>query len=127
MSPLLADMSRYIVDVSMETSRKQGDQHGWRVRNGGAVDALHRPLQSRMGQGSGRLARQDDRSPRPPQSAGLGHWEMFGGSPFGPWWGGPRAWRGPKARRGDVRAAILAVLAEQPMNGYQIIQEIADP
>ena len=31
-----------------------------------------------------------------------------------------------KARRGDVRAAILAVLAEQPMNGYQIIQEIAE-
>jgi DNA-binding PadR family transcriptional regulator len=25
-----------------------------------------------------------------------------------------------------VRAAILAVLAEQPMNGYQIIQEIAE-
>jgi DNA-binding PadR family transcriptional regulator len=25
-----------------------------------------------------------------------------------------------------VRAAILAVLAEQPMNGYQLIQEIAD-
>ena len=32
---------------------------------------------------------------------------------------------GSKARRGDVRAAILAVLAEQSMNGYQIIQEIA--
>ena len=25
-----------------------------------------------------------------------------------------------------MRAAILAVLAEQPMNGYQIIQEIAN-
>jgi DNA-binding PadR family transcriptional regulator len=51
---------------------------------------------------------------------------MFAGPAFGPWWaGGPRGWRGPKARRGDVRAAILAVLAEQPMNGYQIIQEIA--
>ncbi|HEU4945680.1 MAG TPA: PadR family transcriptional regulator [Kribbella sp.] len=52
----------------------------------------------------------------------------FGGPGFGPPWGpgGPRGWRGPKARRGDVRAAILAVLAEQPMNGYQIIQEIAE-
>src|SRR4029450_11675153 len=49
----------------------------------------------------------------------------FGRPRCGPWWGGARAWRGPKARRGDVRAAILAVLAEQPMNGYQIIQEIA--
>jgi len=56
----------------------------------------------------------------------FGNWGMFGSAPFGPpWWAGARASRGPKARRGDVRAAILAVLAEQPMNGYQIIQEIA--
>ena len=55
----------------------------------------------------------------------FGHWGVFGGPGFGPWWGAGRGWRAPKARRGDVRAAILAVLAEQPMNGYQIIQEIA--
>jgi DNA-binding PadR family transcriptional regulator len=29
-------------------------------------------------------------------------------------------------RRGDVRAAVLALLAEEPRNGYQIIQEIAE-
>jgi DNA-binding PadR family transcriptional regulator len=29
-------------------------------------------------------------------------------------------------RRGDVRAAILDVLSVEPMNGYQIIQEIAE-
>ncbi len=60
---------------------------------------------------------------------GHGQWGMFGGPmPFGPpWAGGPKGpWRGPKARRGDVRAAILAVLAEQQLNGYQIIQEIAE-
>ena len=34
--------------------------------------------------------------------------------------------RGPRARRGNVRAAALALLEEQPMNGYQIIQEIAE-
>jgi DNA-binding PadR family transcriptional regulator len=28
-------------------------------------------------------------------------------------------------RNGDVRAAVLVLLAEQPMHGYQIIQEIA--
>jgi DNA-binding PadR family transcriptional regulator len=28
-------------------------------------------------------------------------------------------------RRGDVRAAVLALLAEQPRNGYQLIREIA--
>jgi DNA-binding PadR family transcriptional regulator len=46
------------------------------------------------------------------------------GGPFGP----PRfGGRGPRVRRGDVRAAILDLLAEgQPWNGYQIIQEIAE-
>jgi DNA-binding PadR family transcriptional regulator len=34
--------------------------------------------------------------------------------------------RGPRVRRGDVRAAILDVLAVEPMNGYQIIQQIAE-
>ena len=43
----------------------------------------------------------------------------------GPWAGGPRR-RGPRARRGDVRAAALALLAEQAANGYQIIQEIGE-
>src|SRR4051812_49606671 len=61
----------------------------------------------------------------------------FGGDPrefkamfFGP--GGPghrgggrgrgRGWG--RARRGDVRAAMLVLLAEEPQNGYQLIQEI---
>jgi DNA-binding PadR family transcriptional regulator len=34
--------------------------------------------------------------------------------------------RGPKVRRGDVRAAILDVLSNEAMNGYQIIQQIAE-
>lgn len=34
--------------------------------------------------------------------------------------------RGPRAGRGDVRAAILALLAEQPMHGYQIIRELSE-
>jgi len=32
---------------------------------------------------------------------------------------------GGRARRGDVRSAILRLLAEQPMHGYQIIQELS--
>jgi DNA-binding PadR family transcriptional regulator len=31
---------------------------------------------------------------------------------------------GARMGRGDVRAAVLALLAEKPMHGYQIIQEI---
>ncbi len=34
--------------------------------------------------------------------------------------------RGPRVRRGDVRAAILDVLRTEPMNGYQVIQQIAE-
>ena len=50
------------------------------------------------------------------------------GGPFGP----PKfRGRGPRVRRGDVRAAILDLLAEgreeaRPWNGYQIIQEIGE-
>jgi len=32
--------------------------------------------------------------------------------------------RGGRMKRGDVRAGILALLAEQPCNGYQIMQEL---
>ena len=46
----------------------------------------------------------------------------FGG-PFG-FGGGPGFARGQRARRGDVRAALLALLAEEPRNGYQLMQEI---
>ncbi|HET9649188.1 MAG TPA: PadR family transcriptional regulator [Microlunatus sp.] len=54
-----------------------------------------------------------------------GPWAPFAGQPpFGPPWG--RGWRGPKARRGDVRSAILSVLSDASLNGYQIIQQIAD-
>ncbi|WP_242338577.1 MULTISPECIES: PadR family transcriptional regulator [unclassified Anaeromyxobacter] len=47
----------------------------------------------------------------------------WGGNPFGgnPW---SFFFRGRKTRRGDVRAAILALLSEQPRNGYQIMQEL---
>ncbi|NEC52356.1 helix-turn-helix transcriptional regulator [Actinospica acidiphila] len=58
------------------------------------------------------------------------------GGPGGPWgpgfghggpWGG-RGRGGPRgrARRGDVRASILALLKDRPMHGYEMIQEIAE-
>ena len=43
------------------------------------------------------------------------------GGPHG--WGGPG---GPRARRGDVRTALLVLLAEEPRNGYQLMQEIEE-
>ncbi|HET8561802.1 MAG TPA: PadR family transcriptional regulator [Marmoricola sp.] len=50
---------------------------------------------------------------------------LLGGHPGGG--AGRRSGRGPRVRRGDVRAAILDVLGEQgQLNGYQIIQQIAE-
>jgi DNA-binding PadR family transcriptional regulator len=52
---------------------------------------------------------------------------MFGDQgPFGR--GGPRGrGRGPRrARRGDVRLALLRLLAEEPSNGYQLMQTIEE-
>jgi DNA-binding PadR family transcriptional regulator len=55
--------------------------------------------------------------------------EKFAGPPedwgFGPMFGGHRH-RGPRVKRGDVRAAALALLADEPRNGYQIIQQISE-
>ncbi len=58
----------------------------------------------------------------------------FGRGFGGPGFGGPGFGRGPRGggrgrgrgRRGDVRAAILTLLAERPMHGYEMIQEIAE-
>lgn len=41
---------------------------------------------------------------------------------------GDRGWGhrgGPRVGRGDVRAAILSLLTEQPLHGYELIQQIA--
>lgn len=69
-------------------------------------------------------------------------WDMTGWGR--PGHGGPPPWmaglfgmgrpderRGPRVRRGDVRSAILdvlreAALTEEPVNGYQVIQQIAE-
>ncbi len=71
--------------------------------------------------------------PRHEQGEFDGRRAAFGpfGPPFGhlggPWGpgrgrGGPRG----RARRGDVRASILALLKDRPMHGYEMIQEIAE-
>ncbi|HTS98551.1 MAG TPA: PadR family transcriptional regulator [Streptosporangiaceae bacterium] len=59
---------------------------------------------------------------------GPGPWG--GGGPWGGWWfgtqGPPGPPRGPKAGRGDVRAAILALLRDGPRTGYQIMSDIEE-
>jgi DNA-binding PadR family transcriptional regulator len=44
--------------------------------------------------------------------------------PPGPWGFGGRGRGRGRRGRGDVRAAILALLAERPMHGYEMIQEL---
>src|SRR5579883_751720 len=70
-------------------------------------------LDEEEGRGPGNLSFR-----RPPWSGHGGH----GHRPGGPW--GRRG--GPRVGRGDVRAATLLLLAERPLHGYQIIQEISD-
>jgi DNA-binding PadR family transcriptional regulator len=68
--------------------------------------------------------------PGPGFGFGPGFGPGFGqgfGPGFGFRYGGPRGGRRGRGRgrRGDVRAAILALLAERPMHGYEMIQEIS--
>jgi DNA-binding PadR family transcriptional regulator len=71
-----------------------------------------RPYDRRYGRsGSGRPSR--------------GPWDQV--FPSGPFDRGPGRGRhggSRRGRRGDVRAAMLALLAEQPMHGYEMIQEL---
>ena len=85
--------------------RHRGDEESWPRRGGG-----------RRGHGRG--------GPGFPGRPGFGGPPGFPG--LGSWLGDPRMMRGPRAKRGDVRAAALALLSEGPMNGYQIIQEISE-
>lgn len=59
---------------------------------------------------------------------GFGFGSGFGGGAgFGPGFGGPGFGRGGgRARRGDVRAALLSLLSETSSNGYGLIKAIAE-
>jgi DNA-binding PadR family transcriptional regulator len=68
-----------------------------------------------------------------PHEEWLGHHGAFGPfghlppmppGPPGPWGFGGRGRGRGRRGRGDVRAAILALLAERPMHGYEMIQEL---
>ena len=51
---------------------------------------------------------------------------MRGGPPFGGPGGGPFGGGRGRRRRGDVRTALLILLAEEPRNGYQLMQTIEE-
>ena len=90
--------------------------------------------QGRQGRRGGPWGRRGGPWERGSGFAGAGGWPGgftgsaggFSGGPRGWWPGQPGPARGPKAGRGDVRAAILALLREGPRNGYQIMSEIEE-
>lgn len=61
--------------------------------------------------------------PRRQAFGAFGMWEPPFPPHRGPGYGRGRG-RGRRGRRGDVRAAILALLNERPMHGYEMIQEL---
>ena len=90
-------------------------EENWRGRDDDEDFGWHR----RGHRGHARARAFPGRPPFPPGPPGAPMWAWFGEP-------GPRGGRGPRAKRGDVRAAALALLAEEPMNGYQIIQAISE-
>jgi len=68
------------------------------------------------------------RGPGRPQSGpgwcGPARFKFGPQGPHGPHGHGRGPWS--RARRGNVRAAILSVLAEEPMHGYQIMQRLEE-
>ena len=62
--------------------------------------------------------------PRGPRGGFGGPWDAFDPARGMRGFGGPGF--GPRARRGDVRSAILGLLADGPSNGYGLIKAIGD-
>jgi DNA-binding PadR family transcriptional regulator len=106
----------------MTTYASHGPDRFWGTRGGWAA-----PMTEPEGPHDGH-----DRHGRRHERHGSRRRRGPGGPPgFGPWgdpsgFSGRGPFRGRKAARGDVRASVLALLAEEPMHGYQIITELAD-
>jgi DNA-binding PadR family transcriptional regulator len=89
------------------------------------IDPRSNALREAAQRGAGRGARNRRRDDWD-AFAGTGFGGGFGGPGFGgPPFGGGRRGRRP-GRRGDVRAAVLLLLSEEPLHGYQLIQQIGE-
>jgi DNA-binding PadR family transcriptional regulator len=95
-------------------------------RGGGRKAAFAREIaqQWSLTRGEGRHGR-----PSPEELEELIALRRMRGGPFsgpGPFGRGPRGRGRGRARRGDVRLAVLRLLAEAPSNGYQLMQAIEE-
>jgi DNA-binding PadR family transcriptional regulator len=121
-------MNRMNLNLQLSHPRRGG--HAGRARSVDAQPGRNRGLDGQPGHGhhGGPRRGRGDLGKGPGAGFGPGYGPGFGPG-FGPGEGrGPRGGgRGPRrGRRGDVRRAILALLAEEPMNGYGIITAIAE-
>jgi DNA-binding PadR family transcriptional regulator len=94
---------------------ERGHGHGDRRAFGRHLESGFEPVQARG------FPPMPPFPPGPPGPPPHGPWERFGGR-------GRGRGRGPgrRGRRGDVRAAILALLVDRPMHGYEMIQQISE-
>jgi DNA-binding PadR family transcriptional regulator len=83
----------------------------------------HRKRHERMAEWFAMMGPRDPRHGFGPGNFAFGPGGFGFGFGFGP---GQRGPRGRRARRGDIRAAALLLLAEEPRNGYGLMQEIED-
>ncbi|MGI8627953.1 MAG: PadR family transcriptional regulator [Geodermatophilaceae bacterium] len=135
-------LGRFGIAAAAEAARGASRERGPRDRGGWERDRPGRDHRHRHDHGAeGDQPLGFDRSERgpgfpfgpgglfgPPVGPGFGH--GHGGPGFGPP-GGPWRARGRgrgrgARRRGDVRAAILVLLDEQPRHGYELISEISE-
>jgi DNA-binding PadR family transcriptional regulator len=114
-----------------ERGRKdEDDERGGRGQRGGRKGHRHHHHHREaanwlFSRGGGRHGMR----PTPEELEQMIAWRRMGGGPFGgpggPFGRGSGRGRG-RARRGDVRLALLRLLAEQPANGYQLMQTIEE-
>ncbi|WP_431993132.1 PadR family transcriptional regulator [Streptomyces albogriseolus] len=97
--------------------RGYGHEHGHGHGHGGPRGGGHGDFE-RLRAAFGPFGPGGAGGPGGPWGPGFGHGGPWGGRGRG----GPRG----RARRGDVRASILALLKDRPMHGYEMIQEIAE-
>jgi len=110
---------RYIVD-NVSNNKPEEAEHMEHEN----LHPHHHPRGSRRGGPREFDRRAHRRGPRHGFGPEFGPGPGFGPG-FGPHFGRGRG-RGGRGRRGDVRAAVLLLLTERPMHGYELIQQIRE-
>jgi len=116
LSEMLSCMGGLLGHLRQAKSGMFADHFGWGDEGGGSWERATSEPRGRRGKGGGPWG-----GGFGPQWGGMWGWGGFPGQP-----GATRAARPTKAGRGDVRAAILALLQEGPRTGYQIMSDISE-